>query len=152
MGRHEQYKDRLRIMKSNNTAVVEKIWKIDTRDFKFDPDKFDYALVRPCDVPYRTYKNFLTCKHPKCKMITHEGAVMSWHRDKSNSFSSEPKTFEEMIVNAGFNKQTSPDFENWLFDLNWKTYTVKTIDLRTGKVLYDCVDKWLSESRARNLI
>lgn len=139
-------------MKSNNTAVVEKIWKIDTRDFKFDPDKFDYALVRPCDVPYRTYKNFLTCKHPKCKMITHKGAVMSWHRDKSNSFSSEPMTFEEMIVNAGFNKQTSPDFENWLFDLNWKTYTVKTIDLRTGKVLYDYVDKWLSENRARNLI
>lgn len=139
-------------MKNNNTAVVEKIWKIDARNFKFDPGKFDYALVRPCDVTYRTYKNFITCKCTKCKMITHEGAVLAWHRDKNFSFPSEPKTFEEMMVNASFNKQTSPDFENWLFDVNWKTYTVKTIDLRTGEVLYDNVDKWLSESKMKFLI
>ena len=136
----------------SNTAVVEKIWKIKTRNFKFDPDKFDYALVRPCDVPYRTYKNFCTGKRTKCKMITHEGAVLSWHRDPSFSMSDEPHTFEELMLNASFNKQTVPEFENWLFDVDWKTYTVRTIDLRTGEVLYDYVDKWLSESKWRFLI
>ena len=136
----------------SNTAVVEKIWKIDTRNFKFDPDKFEYALVRPCDVSYKTYKNFCTGKRTKCKMITHEGAVLSWHRDKSFSLSDEPHTFEELMLNASFNKQTVPEFENWLFDVNWKTYTVRTIDLRTGEVLYDYVDKWLSESKWRFLI
>ena len=137
-------------MKSeSNTAVVEKIWKIETRNFRFDPDKFDYVLVRPCNVSYKTYKNFCTGKRTKCKMITHEGAVLSWHRDKSFSLSNEPHTFEELMLNASFNKQIVPEFENWLFDVNWKTYTVRTIDLRTGEVLYDYVDKWLSESKWR---
>ena len=140
-------------MKSeSNTAVVEKIWKIETRNFRFDPDKFDYVLVRPCNVSYKTYKNFCTGKRTKCKMITHEGAVLSWHRDKSFSLSNEPHTFEELMLNASFNKQIVPEFENWLFDVNWKTYTVRTIDLRTGEVLYDYVDKWLSESKWRFLI
>ena len=101
---------------------------------------------------YKTYKNFCTGKRTKCKMITHEGAVLSWHRDKSFSLSDEPHTFEELMLNASFNKQTVPEFENWLFDVNWKTYTVRTIDLRTGEVLYDYVDKWLSESKWRFLI
>ena len=140
-------------MKSeSNTAVVEKIWKIETRNFRFDPDKFDYVLVRPCNVSYKTYKNFCTGKRTKCKMITHEGAVLSWHRDKSFSLSNEPHTFEELMLNASFNKQIVPEFENWLFDVNWKTYTVRTIDLRTGEVLYDYVDKWLSESKWHFLI
>ena len=140
-------------MKSeSNTAVVEKIWKIETRNFRFDPDKFDYVLVRPCNVSYKTYKNFCTGKRTKCKMITHEGAVLSWHRDKSFSLSNEPHTFEELMFNASFNKQIVPEFENWLFDVNWKTYTVRTIDLRTGEVLYDYVDKWLSESKWHFLI
>ena len=104
-------------MKSeSNTAVVEKIWKIETRNFRFDPDKFDYVLVRPCNVSYKTYKNFCTGKRTKCKMITHEGAVLSWHRDKSFSLSNEPHTFEELMLNASFNKQIVPEFENWLFD------------------------------------
>ena len=132
----------------NNTAVLEKIWKVDTRDFTFDPGMFDFALVRPCNVAYKTYRNFCT----RCKMITHEGAVIAWHRDKNYGFPNDPKTFEEMLVNAGLSKNANPDFENWLFDLNWKTYTVKTVDLRTGEVLYDHPDKWLSENKRRGLI
>lgn len=139
-------------MKSNNTAVVEKIWKIDTRDFKFDPDKFNYALVRPCNVTYRTYKNFSLGKKTKCKMIVHDGAVLAWHRDKSYGFKDEPKTFEEMLVRAELDYTVMPEFENWMFDFNWKSYTVRTIDLKTNEVLYDHLDKWLSENRHRGLI
>lgn len=137
---------------AHNTAVVEKVWKIWSRDFTFDPDKFDYTLVRPCDVSYRTYRNFSLGKKTKCKMITHEGAVLTWHRDKSFRFGNEPDTFEELLVKAGFTKQVVPEFENWLFEFNWKTYTVKTIDLKTNEVLYDHVDKWLNENKRRGLI
>lgn len=136
----------------NNTGVIEKIWKIDSRDFTFDPDTFDFALIRPCNVPYRTYKNFCLGKFTQCKMIIHEGAVTSWHRDKNFRFPNEPKTFEEMLVDAELNKQANIDFENWMFDFNWRTYTVKTIDLRTGDVLYDHSNEWLSENKRRGLI
>lgn len=139
-------------MKARNTAVLEKIWKIESKDFKFDPEKFNYALVRPCNVTYQTYKNFCLGKNTKCKMIMHEGSVSAWHRDKSFSFGSEPNTFEEMLIKAELDCNASPDFENWLFDFNWKTYTVRTIDMRTNEVLYDHLDKWLSENKQRGLI
>ena len=137
---------------SRNTAIVEKIWKIDSKDFMFDPDKFNYVLVRPCNVTYQTYKNFLLGKKTKCKMIVHEGAVMSWHRDKSLGWTHEPETFEEMLIKAELDCNVMPEFENWMFDFNWKTYTVRTIDMRTHKVLYDHLDKWLSENTRRGLI
>ena len=138
---------------TENTYVLEKTWKIESKDFKFDLNKFDYALIRPCNIPYKTYRDFSLGKKTRCKQIVHEGCVAYWYADdRLPALGSSFKTFEEFLVNANINKQAVPEFENWQFDFNWKTYTVRIIDLKTGEVLYDHIDKWLSENKRRGLI
>lgn len=140
-------------MKNETLYILEKIWKIDKKDFKFDKDKFDCVLVRPCNVSYRTYRNFSLGKKVKVKTIIHEGCVASWSADKSFAYcTGAPDNFDQFIIETNVNRQVFPLIENWVFEQNWKSYTVKTIDLKTNEVLFDATNKWLSENKPYYLI
>lgn len=138
-----------------NTAIVEKNWDVSSRDFKLDPEMFDYALVRPCNASYKTYRNFNLGKYSKNKTIMHGGAIASWHRDwhrDSHSAHGEPQTFEEMLVKVSLDPAVPLDFECWQFHYDSKSYIVKVIDLRTGEVLYDSVVNWLNSQLMAHLV
>ena len=134
-----------------NTYILEKCWRIQSSDFRFDKDKFDIALVRPSNVSYQTYRDFSLGKKTKCNSIIHEGCIAYWYADGTGKSST---SYEEFIIDANVNKQAFPEFECWQFtlNLNFQTYTVRVIDLKTGEVLYDHLDKWLSENTHRHLI
>ena len=118
-------------MKDDTLYILEKTWKIESSDFKFDKTKFDYALVRPCNVDYKTYKNFVLGKKVKAKCIVHEGCIASWYTDGRFTQLGSGKPFEQFLVETNVNKQAIPLIENWIFEHNWKYYTVCTIDLRS---------------------
>lgn len=139
-------------MKDDTLYILEKIWKVELTSFKFDKDKFDYARVRPCNVNYRTYKNFVLGKRIKTKCIVHEGCVASWYSNNSFSTIGSTGPFEQFIVETNINKQVFPLIENWVFEHDWKSYTVCTIDLKTGEKLFDKVDWWLNEKGRWKLI
>lgn len=139
-------------MKDEKLYILEKVWKIESTDFKFDKDKFDYALIRPCNVDYKTHRNFALGKSIKVSTIVYEGCVSSWYADKSYGNLGFAGPFEQFMVDANVNKLAVPLFENWVFAHNWQNYTVKTIDLKTGEVLYDSMHIWLSERRQMTLI
>ncbi len=124
--------------------VLEKIWVVESRDFVLRDNEFDSALIRPCNVDYKTYKNFVLGKKVGVSTIIHEGCVTYWYREGLHHV--DPvMTYEEFLIHANVNKLAFPRFENWMINCNWKTYTVKTIDLKTGKVLYDNISRMLSE-------
>lgn len=124
--------------------VLEKTWVVESRNFVLNSDKFDSALIRPCNVDYKTYKNFVLGKKVGVSTIIHEGCVAYWYRE-SWRHPGPAKSYEEFLIQANVNKLAFPLFENWMINCNWKTYTVKTIDLKTGKVLYDSTSRMLSE-------
>lgn len=131
--------------------ILEKCWRTAGKGFVFDPAAFDFVLIRPCNVSYEVYKKFMLGKKTHCREVIHEGAIASWYSPRLHWIESST-SYEEFMVNLNLNKQVVPLIENWQIDLDFKTYTVKTIDLKTGKTLYDKVDAWLSENRKRNLI
>ena len=140
-------------MKQDTLYILEKYWKINRPDnFKFDKDRFDYALVRPCNVDYTTYKNFVLGKKVKVKSIVHEGCIASWYADGRFFQIGSRGPFEQFIVDVNVNKQAFPLIENWMFEHNWQTYTVRTVDLKTGKTLFDSTDRWLNENAQWKLI
>lgn len=49
------------------------------------------------------------------------------------------KSFEEFIIYANVNRCIFPLIENWYVrnSINYDTYVVKTIDLKTNDVLFD---------------
>ena len=130
---------------SGKLYVLEKIWKIESPDFKFNKDKFYCALVRPCNVDYKTYRNFLLGKNVKVDSIVHEGCIASWYADKRFADVGQTGPFEKFMVDVNVNKQAFPLIEDWVFEHNWKSYTVKAVDLKTNEVLYDATPKWLGE-------
>ena len=132
--------------------ILEKVWKINSIDFCFNKRKFDYALIRPCNVDYMTYRNFSLGKKVKTNVIIHEGCISSWYADKELKCISFNGPFEQFMVDANINKLAIPLIENWIFEHNWKSYTVRTIDLKKHEVLYDNVKHWLREQRRNSLI
>lgn len=147
---------------SNNDDlyVLEKTWRIDAHDFKLDDDMFDYALVRPCNVTYREYRNFVLGKHSsKTACITHGGSVAQWYSKRCSIWYVENmhgnqqfSTFDEFMIDLNVRRMIIPAIENWMFEVDFKTYVVKIIDLKTGETLYDGADELLSELKAKNLI
>lgn len=134
--------------KNGQLYILEKIWKISyPYDFIFKKDGFDYAFIRPCNVDYKTYNDFMLGKKTAPDMIRYEGSIAVWPSDPFSS-----RSYEEFLVDVNVNKLIFPLFENWIFSDNWKKYTVKTIDLKTNKVLFDITSQWLSERRRCNLI
>lgn len=139
-------------MKNERLYILEKGWKVSLSNFSFTKDNFDYALIRPCNVDYKTYKNFTLGKSSTVKSVIHEGCIASWYADSRMIYAGAPKTFEEFMIDANVNLQAFPLIENWMFEHNWRNFTVKTIDLKTGKTLFDITDKWLSEMLEKHLI
>ena len=49
--------------KNGQLYILEKVWKISyPYDFIFKKDSFDYALIRICNVDYKTYNDFILGK------------------------------------------------------------------------------------------
>lgn len=147
-------------MNDDTTYVLEKTWRIDTHDFKLDADEFYFALVRPCGVTYREYRNFVLGKRlSKTACITHGGSVAQWYSKHCSSWYVENmhgnqqfSTFEQFMIDLNVRRMIIPSIENWMFEVDFKSYVVKTIDLKTGETLYDGAGELLSELRAKNLI
>lgn len=148
-------------MNDDTTYVLEKTWRIDTHDFKLDPDEFYSVLVRPCNLTYREYRNFVLGKHSsKTSCIKHEGSVAQWYSKRCSIWYVETgmhdkqqfSTFDEFMIDLNVRRMIIPSIENWMFEVDFKSYVVKTIDLNTGETLYDGADKLLSELKAKNLI
>lgn len=145
--------------KKNKLYVLEKIWHYKP-NFKFSQDELYEVLIRPCNVSYRTYRNFSLGHNIKNKTITHEGCVLSWWPDNSHVYiySKEPrfKSLEEFMIYANVDKCIIPLIENWMImDNNHRNYFAKTIDLKTNEILYDNSDLLLTklnEQYNRNLI
>ena len=138
-------------MNDDKVYILEKAWKLKSPDFTFNKDEFDYALIRPCNVDYKTHRNFALGKKVKIHSMIYEGCVAFWY---AKDFMSDSRhiPFEQFLVDANTNKIAIPLFENWVFEHDWHSYTVKTIDLKTNEVLYDATKLWLSERRRKALI
>lgn len=127
--------------------ILEKIWNYSS-DMNFDQSTLHEVLIRPCNVSYRTYRNFalgnlVAGKH--FEYIIHEPCIMDWMpNSKYHALDvlpdlTECKSFEEFMIYANLNKCIFPLIENWYVrsSLNYDTYVVKKIDLKTNEVLFD---------------
>ena len=130
--------------------IIEKIWDCtylaSLKQAKLDDTTLSSVLIRPCNVSYMTYVKFATGKYNG--NVIHEGAVHYWYANGSlcrPAYASSFKTLEEFLIDLNVTKQIFPAIENHLINIDWKTYIVKTIDLKTGKTLYDAVDKFVEK-------
>lgn len=127
--------------------VLEKIWKFKP-DIKLSQDDIDEILIRPCNVSYNVYRRFSLGLPTRCATIIHEGCALSWWpHDSGLHYANHPdfKSFEEFMIYANVNKNITPLIENWLVEYEYRTYFVKTIDLKKNEVLYDGQDKLLKK-------
>lgn len=131
--------------------ILEKVWTIDSLSFRFNENAFNYALIRPCNVSYKVYRDFSLGKNIKDKCIIHEGCIASWYASKTFNFGFKGP-YEEFIVDVNVNKQVFPLIENWVIENNWRSYTVKTIDLKTGETLFDNTSNWFKARKCRTFV
>ena len=86
--------------KNGQLYILEKIWKISyPYDFIFKKDGFDYAFIRPCNVDYKTYNDFMLGKKTAPDMIRYEGSIAVWPSDPFSS-----RSYEEFLVDVNVNK------------------------------------------------
>lgn len=133
------------------TYVLCKEWEYEPK-MSFDNDTLRYVTIRPADVSYNVLKSFYLGKSRKSRIITFGPSVISWsqlfkqiyYNGISNErYSNTVSTFEEFMVNANVNALVFPMVENWYVNYNYSNYCVKTIDIKTKEVWFNCIEKTL---------
>lgn len=105
---------------------------------KLVPARYAHALVRPCNWSYSKVLGFLNGKVKGPMELG--GQVAMYTTDKSFAYATDQpmfKTLDEWMVWLNYSKGIIPEFEEIYYSKDFKDYIAKTIDLKTGTVLWD---------------
>ena len=126
--------------------ILEKIWKYKP-GIVLKASNVHEVLIRPCNVSYDIYRNFLLKPTTSCKTIEHGGYVLAWCPDYPATYKSslrpKVKSFEEFMIYANINMNITPLVENWIVNDEYSHIYAKTISLKTNEVWYDNVQRAL---------